>query len=313
MLVLNLAAWVLPRDSGPRGTTTRRASTLYGAGMASRQNMLGDYLRAQRARVRPDQVGLPGGTNRRVPGLRRSEVALLAGISADYYLRLEQGRDRHPSPQILEALAQVYGLDPTGTAYLLSLGGQSATRSRRRPRRETVPDGIGKLLTSLHLPAFVEGRYLDVLAANPLATALSPRLTAGENRLRAVFLDPDERALYPDWEDTTARLVAGFRRSVGTDTSDTRFIDLVGELSLTSDRFRTLWAQQDVQARQNWPITIDHPLVGELTLNREKLIVGDSAHTLILAIYHPDPGSESADKLALLASYTAADPLPAEQ
>jgi transcriptional regulator with XRE-family HTH domain len=275
--------------------------------MASRENLLGDYLRAQRARVRPEQLGLPGGNNRRVPGLRRSEVALLAGISSDYYLRLEQGRDRHPSAQILEALAHVFGLDPTGTAYLLSLTEQPEMRARKRPRRETVPETTAMLLNSLNLPAFVEGRYFDVLAANPLATAISPRLAAGENRLRAVFLDPEEQALYPDWDDTTARLIAGFRRSVGTDTNDARFIDLVGELSLASDRFRTLWAQQDVQARQSWPIAIDHPLVGELTLNREKLVIGDGLQNLVLAIYHPTPGSASADKLAFLASYTAVD------
>ena len=273
--------------------------------MASTENLLGDYLRAQRARVRPEDVGLPAGHNRRVPGLRRSEVALLAGISSDYYLRLEQGRDRRPSAQILDALAKVFGLDSTGTAYLLSLTEQNPPRSRRRPQRENVPEGIRKLLTTMYLPAFVEGRYLDVLAANPLATALSPRIVAGGNRLRAVFLDPDERALYPDWEDTTARLVAGFRRSVGTDINDERFTRLVGELSLASDRFRTLWAQQDVQPRQSWPVTIDHPIVGTLTLNREKLIIGDTAHALVLAIYHPDLGTDSADKLALLASYTA--------
>ncbi|NTW41671.1 MAG: helix-turn-helix transcriptional regulator [Cellulomonadaceae bacterium] len=270
--------------------------------MTAKDNMLGDYLRAQRALVQPGNVGLPAGSNRRVPGLRRSEVALLAGISSDYYLRLEQGRDRRPSRQILTALAEVFGLDPTGTAYLLSLTGQSATRSRVRRRRETVPESIAMLLASVNLPAFVEGRYLDVLAANPLATAVSPRLATGENRLRAVFLDPDEQALYTDWEDTTARLVAGFRRSVGTDTNDSRFIDLVGELSLTSDRFRTVWARQDVQARQNQPFTIDHPLVGELTLNREKLVIGDTAHSLVLAVYHATPGTESAEKLALLGS-----------
>lgn len=271
--------------------------------------MLGDHLRAQRGRVLPEQVGLPAGSNRRVPGLRRSEVALLAGISSDYYLRLEQGRDRRPSQQILEALAQVFGLDPTGTAYLLSLTDQPAIRTRTQHRRETVPESITLLLSSINLPAFVEGRYLDVLAANSLATAISPRLVTGQNRLRAVFLDPDERALYPDWEDTTARLVAGFRRSVGTDTNDAHFIDLVHELSLASERFRTLWAQQDVQARQNWPITINHPLTGEVTLNREKLVIGDTAHSLVLAIYHPTPGSDGAEKLALLASYSAAGPL----
>ena len=276
--------------------------------MASGENLLGDYLRAHRARVRPDQVGLPSSGNRRVPGLRRAEVALLAGISPDYYLRLEQGRDRHPSPQVLGALARVFGLDATGTAYLLSLTDQPPARARRRRRRETVPEGIRKLLVSLHLPAFVEGRYLDVLDANRLATALSPRLAPGENRLRAVFLDPDEQALYPDWDDTTARLVAGFRRSVGTDTDDPRFIELVGELSLASDRFRTLWAQHDVQAQQNWPVAMDHPLVGPLVLNRSKLIVGDTAQTLALAVFHPDPGTDSADKLALLASYAASTP-----
>ncbi|GAB3613299.1 helix-turn-helix transcriptional regulator [Humibacter ginsengisoli] len=275
--------------------------------MESKQNnMLGDYLRARRAHVRPEQVGLPGGANRRVPGLRRAEVALLAGISVDYYLRLEQGRDQNPSRQILQSLARVYGLDATGTAYLLSLATPATSGPRHRPRRESVPEGIAKLLASINLPAFVEGRYFDVLAANPLATALSPRLVPGENRLRAMFLDPDERDLFPDWEDTTARLVAGFRRSVGSDTDDARFIELVGELSLASDRFRTLWAQSDVQLRQNWPITFNHPLVGPLTLNREKLIVGDSVRTLVLAIHHADPGSESAEKLMLLASYSAA-------
>lgn len=254
--------------------------------------------------MRPDQVGLSGGSNRRVPGLRRSEVALLADISADYYLRLEQGRDRNPSPQILEALARVFGLDPVGTAYLLGLTEGSPVRRRRRPHRETVPEGIRKLLSALGLPAFVEGRYFDVLAVNPLATALSPRLVVGENRLRSVFLDADERALYSDWEDTTARLVAGFRRSVGGDTSDARVIELVGELSLQSDRFRQVWARNDVQPHQSWPITMNHPLVGQLTLNREKLVLGDTAESLVLAVFHPDAGSASADKLSLLASYS---------
>lgn len=304
MLVRRALSRVCPPDSGPRRTTTSPAATTYDVAMANRENLLGSFLRARRAQVRPDQVGLPGGGNRRVPGLRRSEVALLAGISADYYLRLEQGRDRHPSAQILEALARVFALDATGTAYLLSLSEQSPARDRRRQPRETVPEGIRKLLTSLPLPAFVEGRYLDVLAANPLATALTPRLVAGENRLRAVFLDPEEQALYPDWDDTTARLVAGFRRSVGGATHDPRFVELVGELSINSERFRTLWAQHDVQPRQSWPISMSHPLVGPLTLNREKLIIGDTLQTLVLAIFHPDPGTDSADKLTLLASYT---------
>src|ERR1700744_2359476 len=159
---------------------------------------------------------------------------MLAGISADYYLRLEQGRDRNPSVQVLEALAGVLQLDDTGTAYLLRLGREKPRQTRRRPRRrpgkETGPPGIAKLLGSIDLPAFVEGRYFDVLAANPLATAISPRLVAGGNRLRDVVLDPAEQALYPDGDRATANVVAGFRKAVGTDTAYPRFIELVGEL-----------------------------------------------------------------------------------
>ena len=147
----------------------------------------------------------------------------------------------------------------------------------------------------------MEGRYFDVLAANALATALSPRLRTGGNRLRDVFLDPAEQSLYPNWEDTTANLVAGFRQSVGTDTDDPRFIELVGELSLASPRFRQLWARHDVLARHGAPVRINHPQVGELRLNREKLSINGTAGQM-LAIYHPDPGTDNADKLALLAS-----------
>ena len=272
--------------------------------MADDTNMLGEYLRARRELVTPESAGLPQLGIRRVAGLRREEVAMLAGISADYYLRLEQGRDRNPSAQVLESLARVLHLDEAGTAYLLSLTAERPRRTRRRPRKETVPSGIGKLLDSMPMPAFVEGRYFDVLAANPLATALSPRLLTGRNRLRDVFLDPAERSLYPDWDEATIGLVAGFRESVGTDTGDPRFIELVGELSLASDRFRTLWARHDVRVREGASVTLDHPQVGELTVNREKLGIGGSAGQL-LVIYHADPGTSNADKLSLLASYQA--------
>ncbi|MEU6557033.1 helix-turn-helix transcriptional regulator [Streptomyces sp. NPDC046915] len=273
-------------------------------------NTLGEYLRARRELVTPDNVGLPQLGIRRVPGLRREEVAMLAGISADYYLRLEQGRDRNPSVQVLESLARVLQLDDAGTAYLLGLGSDRPRRTRRRPRKETVPSGIRKLVDSLTLPAFLEGRYFDVLAANPLATALSPRLVTGHNRLRDVFLDPAERSLYPDWEEATADLVAGFRQSVGTDTDDPRFIELVGELSLASDRFRQLWARHDVHAREGASVTLDHPQAGELTLNREKLAVSGSAG-LLLVVYHADRNTENDEKLTLLSSYQAVPRTPA--
>jgi transcriptional regulator with XRE-family HTH domain len=269
--------------------------------MTDEPNPLGDYLRARRELVTPEQAGVPVVSVRRVPGLRREEVAMLAGISADYYLRLEQGRDRRPSAQVLESLARVLQLDDDATAYLLGLGAGQPRRHRRRPRKETVPPGIAKLLATLPLPAFVEGRYFDVLAANHLAIALSPRLATGGNRLRDVFLDPAERALFPDWEAATARLVAGFRQSVGTDTDDPRFIELVGELSLASPRFRQQWARHDVRTREGAAMHLDHPQVGELRLNREKLAISGTAGQM-LVIYHPDAGTDDADKLALLAS-----------
>jgi transcriptional regulator with XRE-family HTH domain len=229
---------------------------------------------------------------------------MLAGISSDYYLRLEQGRDRNPSIQVLEALARVLRLDQAATDYLLGLAAPRPRHRRRRPRRETVPTGIRQLLDVLGLPAFVEGRYFDVLASNPLARALSPTLTVGSNRLRAVFLDPAERELYPDWERALAGLVAGFRASVGAAGDDPRCVQLVGELSLASDHFRRLWARHDVKIREGMPTVMRHPEVGELSLRREKLEIGGSDGQL-LVLYHAEPGSESARSLGLLGSLAA--------
>ncbi len=267
--------------------------------------MLGEYLRARRELVDPADAGLRVTGVRRTPGLRREEVATLAGISADYYLRLEQGRDRNPSAQVLEALARVFGLDATATQYLLGL---SAARPapRRRPRREVVPAGIRQLLDALALPAFVESRLFDVLAANRLATALSPSIRVGENRLRSMFLAEDERDLYPDWEQAIGGMVAAFRASLGTDASDPRIAQLVGELSLASEEFRRLWARHDVKALAGAPVRMRHPQVGMLELRREKLAIGDSGGQL-LVIYHAEAGSGDARSLALLGSLAATD------
>jgi transcriptional regulator with XRE-family HTH domain len=268
------------------------------------QNTLGEYLRARRELVDPREVGLRVAGVRRTPGLRREEVATLAGISADYYLRLEQGRDRNPSPQVLEALARVFGLDATATAYLLSLAAQRPAKGRARPRQETVRPGIRQLLGALNLPAFVESRMFDVLAANGLATALSPSIRAGENRLRSVFLDPAERDLNPDWSKAVSGMVASFRASIGTDTDDPRVAQLVGELSLASEQFRKLWARHDVKALGGAAFVLRHPEAGELSLRREKLPLGESGGQL-LVIYHAEPGSASARALSLLAAGAA--------
>ncbi|MFE4575648.1 helix-turn-helix domain-containing protein [Streptomyces chartreusis] len=268
--------------------------------MTDKQNLLGDFLRARRELVSPQQVGIPVRGVRRVPGLRREEVAMLAGISAEYYLRLEQGRDRKPSLQVLESLAKALLLDDETTAYLTSLAVSQRPRRPRAPK-ETVPVGIAKLVATLHLPAFVEGRYLDVLAANPLATALSPRLVAGANRLRDLFLDPAEQAFFPDWEVATESLIASFRQTVGTDIDDPRFIELVGELSLASPRFRRLWARHDIRIMQSGRLRFDHPQVGSLVINHEKLGI-PGTEGMMLVMVHADAGSEDEEKLALLAS-----------
>ncbi|WP_327004671.1 helix-turn-helix transcriptional regulator [Dactylosporangium sp. NBC_01737] len=269
--------------------------------MSEEPNLLGAFLCARRELVTPEEAGVPVVGVRRTPGLRREEVAMLAGISADYYLRLERGRDRSPSVQVLESLARVLRLDEDTTAYLLGLAA-AKSRRRPRPRKEAVPPSTAKFVAMLPLPAFIEGRYLDVLAANPLATALSPRLVRGGNRLRDVFLDPAEQALFPDFELAAAGLVAGFRQATGTD--DPRCIELVGELSLASPLFRRLWARHDVRPRVGAVIPFNHPQVGEIRLNREKLLVG-STDGIMLVVYHPDAGSADADKLALLASASA--------
>jgi transcriptional regulator with XRE-family HTH domain len=267
---------------------------------AGQGNRLGEYLRARRALVTPEQVGLPTGANRRVTGLRREEVALLSGISADYYLRLERGRDTNPSTQVLDALARVLRLDEVEAAYLYGL---STPRPRvprqRRPVR--VPARLHHLLAALDVPAFVESRQFDVLASNPLAGEFSPRIAPGQNRLRSLLLDPEEREFHDDWEAAVATFIAAFRRSVGDDVTDPRTVELVGELSLASARFRELWARQDVRRLDGGTTTVHHPLVGTLRLHREKMPIED----VILVVYYPDADSDSAEKLRLLASLSA--------
>jgi transcriptional regulator with XRE-family HTH domain len=247
-----------------------------------------------------------------VRGLRREEVALLAGVSSDYYVRLEQGRDLHPSEQVLDALARALQLDEDATAYLHSLAHQPAQARRRPPPRpEQVPLGIRQLIASWETtPAYVMGRYMDVLAANPLASALLPWYTPGVNLVRAAFLDERVRDLHvDDWEATARSAVAGLRAQVGPDGNDPRLHELVGELSVRSERFRQLWARHDVKPKRSGTSTIEHPQVGTLELRWQKLPVPDADRQL-LAVYHAEPGSSSAQGLALLASAIAGDRQP---
>jgi transcriptional regulator with XRE-family HTH domain len=260
--------------------------------------------------VQPISVGLPETGPRRVPGLRREELSLLAGISTDYYMRLEQGRDQHPSSQVLDALARALQLDEDATAHLHELS--RPARQRREPAPpERIAPGLADLIASwAATPAYVADHLGNVLAANPLATALSPMYTPGVNYVREAFLQPSVRALYRyDWERITETSVAALRALVGTDVDDPRLIELVGELSIRSERFRQLWARYDVQPHAvGGAVRLEHPQVGPLELRYEKLAVTGTQQTLI--IYHAELSSPSARALALLATLAADYPTP---
>ena len=265
--------------------------------MATEANALGDYLRARRQQVRPEDVGLVPGARRRVEGLRREELALLAGISAEYYLRLEVGRDKNPSQQVIEALARALQLDALATEYVQHLAGLPVRDTGERNR--AFP--LAQLVDQFLMPAVAANKYLDVLAANPLARALSPEFTPGQNFLRWRLLDPAARQLYVDWDEVTESAVSGFRGLSGLCPNDVRVRQLVAELSAVSPRFREVWCRAEVGYHSMGIHHERHPQVGELHLYRNRLDAPqpDGAHVLM---YPAEPGSDSARALEKLRS-----------
>ncbi|MEU5591955.1 helix-turn-helix transcriptional regulator [Streptomyces sp. NPDC020298] len=260
-------------------------------------NLLGDYLRARRELVRPTDVGLPETPRRRVPGLRREEVATLSGISVDYYLGLEQGRDRRPSAEILRALAQALRLDESATTHLFALA-NSVPRSRGSAHSNRVSPTLARLINSWPAtPAYVQTHTFMVLAANPLAQALSPAHTPGTNLVRTVFLEPSNFLVEPDPRED---FVACLRGLAGTEMDDPDLETLVEELSMRSESFRRLWARHDVRGRTNGRATIVHPRAGTLTLDLERFLV-PSAPGQQLVVYSAESGSRSYEALRLLA------------
>ena len=268
--------------------------------MAADSNALGDYLRARRAQVRPEDVGLAAGKRRRVAGLRREELATLAGISAEYYLRLEQGRDKNPSAQILDALARALQLDIKATEYLHQLAARPPGARRHHAVVEDAADGTDELIEQFAMPAIVAGRCLDVLAANSIARALSPGFTPGQNFLRWRLLDPAARDLYVDWDEATDVAVSGLREAAASDPDDPRLQSMIDELSDLSIRFRELWARAEVGYRLG-VIHMRHPEVGDLYLHRNRFNIPHSGGQHLL-IYRAQPGSESAHALEVLRS-----------
>ncbi|MFI0353217.1 helix-turn-helix domain-containing protein [Actinomadura sp. 9N407] len=264
---------------------------------------LGDFLRGRRARVRPEDAGLPAGPRRRVPGLRREEVALLAGMSVDYYVRLEQGRERNPSPQVLNALATVLRLDDDARSHLFRLAGPAPRPARSTPERAD-PELLQLLDGWPDNPALVLGRAYDVLAGNRLGHALFEEFRGGANLLVKLFLDPDARWFYKDWEAAAVGTVAGFRLLYGQDPHHPRVREVLGSMLERSPEFAELWRANEARGKRAEVKTFRHGDVGELTLRMHAFDVR-AAPGQQLVVYQAEPGSASADALALLGTLAA--------
>jgi transcriptional regulator with XRE-family HTH domain len=274
-----------------------------------------EFLMSRRAKVTPEESGLLPGLNRRVPGLRRTEVAILAGVSVEYYSKLERGAIAGASSSVLEAISRALRLDDTERAHLLDLaraadGMPAAGRPRRRtskqpPARPSLHWALNAITDGV---AFVRNQHQDLLATNPLGRAFySPLIGDGgltPNLARFQFLDPASRDFYPDWEAFAEMCVAIMRAEAGRDPHDRAMQDLVGELSTRSETFRTLWGAHNVRTHGTGTKRFQHPVVGELNLAYEELLL-TAEPGLIFMIYSAEPGSPSAERLRLLASWAA--------
>jgi transcriptional regulator with XRE-family HTH domain len=270
------------------------------------------FLTSRRAKITPEQAGLATyGRNRRVPGLRRSEVADLAGVSVEYYAQLERGNLAGVSESVLDALARALHLDDAERAHLLDLARVAgpARRARARPAAQRVRPSVTRILDGMtEVPALVQNGRLDVLADNPLARALYAPLFADPARpanfARYTFLDPHARVFLANWERAADDIVAMLRTEAGRDPYDKALTDLVGELSTRSDDFRVRWAAHDVRLHRTGNKHIRHPVVGELHLSYEVMdLPADPG--LVLVAFSAEAGSPAADALRLLASWAA--------
>jgi transcriptional regulator with XRE-family HTH domain len=273
-------------------------------------NDIAEFLSSRRAKVTPEQAGLPTYGKRRVPGLRREEVASLAGVSIDYYKRLERGNVSGVSDSVLEALARALQLDDAERFHLFDLAraANPMVPRRRRLVQQRVRPVVQRILDSVGTPALVRNARVDYLAANPLGRALyAPLFDSPEqpaNSARFTFLDPVAVDFFPDWERVATDLVAHLRSEAGRHPNDRGLSDLVGELSTRSDEFRTRWAAHNVRFHRTGTKRIHHPVVGDLDLSYETMELSADAG-LTMTVYTAEPGSASQDALDILASWIA--------
>jgi transcriptional regulator with XRE-family HTH domain len=272
-----------------------------------------DFLTSRRARIKPEDVGLPTYGTRRVPGLRREEVATLAGVSVDYYNRMERGDLGGASESVLDALASALRLDEAERAHLYDLArtSQPSDRPRRRPSKQNIRPSVQWMLDSMTgSAAIAENGRLDALATNQLGRAFYSHLFDGSGRpvnfARFVFLDPRAKAFFADWERAAKDCAALLRSEAGRNPFDRELSDLVGELSTRSEEFRSHWATHDVRLHNQGEKGFSHPVVGELELSYNRIEVPADPGLMIVA-YTPEPGSKSAEAFGLLASWAATE------
>jgi len=285
------------------------AEELPGGRSLDRRAELSEFLRTRRARLKPEDVGLPDfGRHRRVPGLRREELSQLAGVSVAYYTRLEQGNGRNVSAEVLDAIARALRLTDAERAHLTHLAKPKEHKKKTTARTEQVRGSIRQLLDSIDVPAYVSGRRSDIVAWNRMAAAVfgdwSELPVQERNWARLVFLRPEYRDLFVPWEQKATDMVSYLRMDAGCHPDDPRLSALVGELSVKSEEFRRLWATHDVKEKNYGVKQLRHPLVGELTLNFESFPLSDGTEQTLIT-YHAEPGSPSAEALRLLASWGA--------
>ncbi|MEU3978743.1 helix-turn-helix transcriptional regulator [Streptomyces sp. NPDC026672] len=273
-----------------------------------RRAELSEFLRTRRARLKPGDVGLPDfGRHRRVPGLRREELAQLAGVSVAYYTRLEQGNGRNVSAEVLDSIARALRLSDAEHAHLTHLAKPKQHKKKPAGRAQQVRVSLRQLLDTMDgVPAYVVGRRAEILAWNRMAAALfgdwAELPPAERNWARLVFLRPDYQDLFVDWEQKAIDIVCALRMDAGCYPDDPRLSALVGELSVKSTDFRRLWATHDVKEKSFGVKRFHHCLVGELSLNYESFKVTDDSDQS-LVVYHPEPASPSAEALRLLGSW----------